>query len=176
MAEETGKNGDGAKDEEGRPVAPAMRRVTFADLKRAAKEPEKRGVMQVSPEEIGVDGEELGLNPGDTIGLVFRPFKPNEESEIREIVKDFDEREWTDEYYKEIIIRCLEEPSLPDSAEGRKQLARWLPGTRAYLARAVQNQSGMGVHVIQNAKEALGKLLALPRSTSSNSGSARNTA
>lgn len=150
------------------PRQPSVRRISFADVKRSKTSPEKRGVMKVSAEEIDLNWEEIGMEEGDTIALIYRPMKPGEDSEIRDLVEGFDAKVWTDEYFKEIIIHCLEEPSVPDSAEGRKWLDRWLPGTRSYLARAIQNQSGMGIHIITNAKDELGKLQALPRNTSSN--------
>ena len=169
-AEEKGET----KDEQKKPPVPVVRRISFSDVKRSTHPPEKRGIMRVSARELDLNEDDLGMSDEDTIGLLYRPMRPNEDAEIREIVKDFPETQWQDEYFKEIIIRCLEDaenpgqPMIPDTFEGRNWLDRWLVGTRSYLARAIQNQSGLGVHIVTNAKEELGKLQALPPRTSSN--------
>lgn len=155
---------------------PGVFRISFEDMVRAKAKPDTRGILYASPEELGLDPADLGVPKGSTIGLVFRPFKPGENAEIRESVKDFPEDVWLAELHDEMILHCLEEPAIPQTAEGRKQLQRWLPGFRQTLATAIQQQSGMGAHAVKNAKEELGKLQGLTRNTSSNSESVTNIA
>jgi hypothetical protein len=83
---------------------------------------------------------------------------------------------WLQELHDEMILHCLEEPAIPNTAEGRKQLQRWLPGFRSTLATAIQQQSGMGAHTVKDAKSELGKLRGLTRNTSSTSASVTNIA
>jgi hypothetical protein len=162
-------------DEEGN-EKPGFFRITFEDMVAAKSVPDMRGIITAAPQELGLDPDELGIPKGSTIGLVFRPFKPGENAEIRETVKDFPEDMWLQELHDEMILHCLEEPAIPNTAEGRKQLQRWLPGFRSTLATAIQQQSGMGAHTVKDAKSELGKLRGLTRSTSSTSESVTNIA
>jgi hypothetical protein len=155
---------------------PGFFRITFEDMVAAKSVPDTRGIITAAPQELGLDPDELGIPKGSTIGLVFRPFKPGENAEIRESVKDFPEDMWLQELHDEMILHCLEEPAIPKTAEGRKQLQRWLPGFRATLATAIQQQSGMGAHTVKDAKSELGKLRGLTRNTSSTSESVTNIA
>jgi hypothetical protein len=168
MANTNGKNETPTPEPDEKP---GQFRLSFDDLKKLTKVPDARGILYAVPEELGIDYEELGIPKGSTIGVVFRPFKPGENAEIRETVKDFPEEIWLQELHDEMILRCLEEPAIPATAEGRKVLQRWLPGFRQTLATAIQQQSGMGAHTVKNAREELAKLQGLIPNTSSTSGS-----
>jgi hypothetical protein len=164
-----GETTEGDADKEKDQPKPLLRRrVTFADLRRAKVQPELRGIVMLRPEEMGKDPEDLGCVPGEVIGVVYRPFEAGEETDIREVVKDFEAgKDWAKEYYDEICLHCIDEPKFPYNSEGRRELQNWLPGTRQYIARLVQNQSGMGDHIVASAKEELGKLVAVTPRTSS---------
>lgn len=144
-------------------------RITFDHFRRAEKTPDLRGIVYIAPEEVGFDREELGFGPLQRIAWVIRPFKAGENAEIREEIKDFSDETRLTEYYDEIVRRCSVEPEIPDSVEGRKALARMLPGTKQVIAQAVIDQSGMGLHDVRSAREELGKLPVLTTNTPSNS-------
>lgn len=145
------------------PEATKARKVTieFGDLLRAKKMPDRRGTIDLTPEELGMDREEYHLGPSDIVTFVYKPLESGAMSEIRELVKDFEEPQYSEEFDIEILLRCLEKPKIPDNADGRKALKRILSGTRATIGLAIRNQSGMGLHSVKSAREELGKLFAL---------------
>jgi hypothetical protein len=174
MAEGNG-NGKGKISEDGSDVEleiarPGVYRISFEQFTATKEKPVTDFIIEAAPEEIGMDPTEaqraFGLPIGSRLGLLFRTFEPGENAEIREAVKDFPEDEWLQEFQDEICLRCCLDPAFPPSAAGRRQLQRWMPGFRSTCATQVQQQSGLGVHTVKNAKEELGKLLALTRSTS----------
>jgi hypothetical protein len=175
MAEENGKGkaaqGEKAGDVEVTVARPGVYRISFEEFAVTKQRPVTEFVIEAAPEEIGMDPhealEKIGLPIGSRIGLLFRAFEPGENAEIRGTVKDFPEDEWLQEFQDEICLRCCLDPAFPQSAQGRRQLQRWMPGFRASCASQVQQQSGLGVHTVKNAKEELGKLLALTPNTSS---------
>jgi hypothetical protein len=144
-----------------------IRKLSFDDMKRKKRKANRNGIILVSPEEVDIDPEddELDINRGDSVGLHFRPMTPKDDAEIREIVKDFpvEGGAWEMEYNDELLMRCLIDPVIPQTAEGRRLLQEWLPGTRASVALAIQNQSGMGRHIVRNASVELGNLRALTK-------------
>lgn len=151
---------------------PVMRKVSFADLKRSTKRPDLRAVIFVDPEEIGLDREEMGYGPQDQIGLVYRPLQDNELPDILEVIRDYDEDQRQREYNDAILMRCLEDPDvpgkpyIPDTAEGRTVLKTWMTGTRDTIAQGIRVRSGLGIHEVKSAKEALGNLSTSTTSTS----------
>ena len=165
------KNGrQGAANE---PTKAVMRKVSWQDLRNAKKRPDLRAVIFVDPEEIGLERAEMGYGPLDQIGLVYRPLQDNELPEILDIIRDYDDEDRQREYNDAIVMRCLEDPDvpgaayLPDTSEGRVVLRTWLTGTRDTIAQAIRTRSGLGLHDVKSAKEALGNLVNSTPNTSS---------
>lgn len=142
---------------------------TFDFLKALKKKPDQTAIFYGAPEEFGVDIDEAGLKVGQRVGIKIGPIKVNDDGEIREQIKDFPEAEWPIQYANETILRGIIEPKIPDNAEGRAMLDRWLPGTRIQMGSAIRAQSGMGpLRDVKSARDELGKLSALTGTMKSN--------
>jgi hypothetical protein len=165
---ENSENKNGKAPDDGKPK---VYELDFADLTRAKKRPDSRAVIHVEAFEINLDGEEFGFGASDLVGLTYRPLEGDELSEILESVQDYDDAEVRQRKFDDAIIRrCLLKPAIPETYEGEQIVEGWLPGTRRTIAQAIRNRSGMGLHTIKSAKEALGNLVALTTPTSSISG------
>lgn len=163
-----GANGGNGHDEARKPQVFS---ADFETLFKLKEEPDRRGIIYLFPEEIGASPDELGaatgrkMQTGDRIGFTIGPLKGGALSEIVELVKDFEGAERQDQYNREIILRGVLNPKIPDDARGRRYLDRWLSGTRENVARAILEQTGLGLREVKNARDELGNLIALTPST-----------
>ncbi|MCA1668936.1 MAG: hypothetical protein LC793_16385 [Thermomicrobia bacterium] len=128
--------------------------------------PEDMG-LSLTPEEMGVDANG---KVNKTIAVLFRPFNREEYNDILEQIKDEKGTGWVDEKDFAIVQLCLLQPAIPPTAEGRKFLEGWLPGTVANLRQQIEEHSGYRRnYYVEKATDALKNSASTPKTSTSNS-------
>jgi hypothetical protein len=132
-------------------------------------------IVELNPEDMGLalTAEEMGVDengkPNKMIAVKFRPFTRDEYNDILEAIKDEKGTAWVDEKDFMIVQLCLLEPAIPPTAEGRKFLEGWLPGTVANVRQQIEEHSGYRRnYFVEKATDAIKNLPAgTPNRTSS---------
>src|SRR5215471_339272 len=70
--------------------------LDFEIFTRKKKKPDRRGIIYLAPEEVGLDRDEFDMGQNDRVAFVYDPLLATQDAEIREDLRDFEEPLFTD--------------------------------------------------------------------------------